>query len=171
MNENIRKLLVRIALALKEKGWKAGEDIELTLKSDGKLILNKQVRVDGDMNDKEWHERVEVSLHFVLASDDQITYFPEYTIYAEFFIEGANGSHDVAHSSDASIGFTENDQTVTDPDIKQKVTMKIAQTAKMIDDIVESQIQEEFTEYCSESGNDVQAYHSQKMWQEPEDND
>jgi hypothetical protein len=171
MNENIRKLLVRIALALKAKGWKAAEDIELTLKSDGKLVLNKPVKVDASVNDKEWRENVETSLHFTLASDDQITFFPEYSIFAEFFIEGATGSHDVAFKSDADVGFTEHDQLATDPDIKQKVNLKIAQTAKMMDDLVEMQIQDEFDEYANESSHDIQAYHDQKMWQEPEDND
>jgi hypothetical protein len=163
MTENIQKSLVRVALALKQLRWKADENVDITLKSEGQVTLSKVFNLESQMNDKEWKEPMDVTIQLRMDSADQITWFPEYTIYANLYVEGAT-SQDLVYKADASIAFTDYDQTVTDPEIKKKVDLKIAHAAKVIDDIVEDHLQDEWNSYLDSASEDVQAYYANQEW-------
>lgn len=167
MNDKVQRILVKIALALKQLRWKADKDVELTLKSDGVLQLVKSFRLSSSMGDKEWTEDLDVAIDLKFDSEDQITFFPEYTIYADMYVEGGN-SHNVMYEADCSIAFTERDEEVTDPEIKKQVDAKIAQAAKTIDSYVEDHVQSEWDSYLDSNAENVQTYWDTKQWQADE---
>lgn len=130
--------------------WSAGEDWEITLKSEGHVPLVKQVSVMGSMDDEEWQDDVETHIDLKLASDDDITFFPEYTIYAEIFIEGGSNK-DVVYKLDADVAFTEKD-------ILDERKAKLA--AQRIDRLVEGHMEQEYADYVDNNAEEIR-YHKQ----------
>jgi hypothetical protein len=160
MNEKIQAILLQITLELKKLKWVAGSDWEITLKSEGHVPLVKQVAVEGSMGDEEWRDNIETHLDLKLTSEDELTYFPDYTIYANIFIEGGS-NQDIAYKMDADVAFTERDVRNKD---------KISLAAKKIDRLAESHIEQEFSDYVDMNANAITFHRQQGGWKEPEDN-
>jgi hypothetical protein len=151
MNEKIQAILLRIVLELKKLRWTAGPDWAITFKSEGHIPLVKQVKVAGSMGDEEWEDYVETTINLKLASDDQITYFPDYTIYASISLQGVPNK-DINYQIDADVAFTEKD--MNDP---KKTTL----AANKINNIVEEYINTEYEEYVDSNGSAIVAYKQQ----------
>ena len=148
MNQNIQAILLKVVLELKKMQWVAGKDWEITLKSEGHVPLVKQISVNGSMDDEEWRDDVETHLQLKLDSDDQITYFPDYTIYANIMIDGGT-SKDIAYKMDADVAFTEKE--IRDD-------RKIEQCAKRINRLVEDHIEQEYASYIDNNAEEIKWY-------------
>ena len=145
MNEKIQAILLRIIIDLKSLGWAAAPDWEITLKSEGHLPMIKNIPVENNIGELEIKDDVQTYVDLKLKSEDEITYFPEYNIYATIFIEGAGGK-DVVHKMDADVAFTEKD-------VKDKGKTSLA--AKKISRLVETQISQEFEEFINSHQQDI----------------
>ena len=157
MNQNIQAILLKVVLELKKLKWLPGKDWEITLKSEGHVPLVKQITVYGAMDDNEWKDTIDTHIELKIESDDQITYFPEYTIYANIMIDGGS-SKDIVYKMDADVAFT--DKELGD-------TRKIDQCAKRINRSVEDHIEEEYSDYIDNNADEIEQY-KQGGWQEPE---
>ena len=148
MNEKIQAILLKIVVELKKNKWLVAPDWEVTLKGEGHVPLSKNVRVTGNLDDEEWHDEIETTIDLKLSSQDELTYFPEYTIYANIFIQGGS-SKDIAYKLDADVAFTERD--VRDD-------KKVALAANKISRIVEDHIESEYSDYVDQNAQDIKDY-------------
>ena len=148
MNEKIQAILLKIVLDLKKLSWEAHPDWEITLKSEGHVPMIKQIGVEGSMGDDDWRDIIETHLDIKLISDDEITYFPNYTIYAAISINDV-ASKDIAYKMDADVAFTERD--VRD---QSKITL----AAKRIDRMVENHIEQEYGNYVSSNSQSIKYF-------------
>jgi hypothetical protein len=148
MNEKVQAILLKVVVELKKLQWYPGRDWEVTLKGEGHVPLVKQVSVEGNLGDEEWRDEIETALDIKLMSDDEITFFPEYTIYSQISIPGGP-TKDVLHKMDADIAFTENDLNN-----EQKHVL----AARKINRLVESHMQEEYGDYIDQNENEIMAY-------------
>lgn len=154
MNEKVRAILLKIVVELKKLGWITSPEWEITLKAEGHVPLVKNISVSGNMDDDEWEDHVETTINLSLKSDDEITYFPDYTIYASIFMQGGEG-HDIAYNLDADVAFTAHDVN----DAKKATT-----AAKRISYIVEDHIESEYSDYIDKNASAIKAY-KQGGWQ------
>jgi hypothetical protein len=148
MNEKIQAILLKMSIELKKLQWKPAPDWELTLKGEGHVPLIKSISVKGIWNDKEWRDKVEVYIDLRIVSDDEITYFPTFTIYGTIAIEGAP-SKDIAIKLDSDVAFT-------DKDTRNEKEIGIA--ARKIDRMVENHIEAEYGDYIDKNLNKIKAY-------------
>lgn len=148
MNEKIQAILLKIVLELKKDKWSVAPDWEITLKGEGHVPLSKNIRVEGNLGDDEWSDAVETTIDLKLTSDDELTYFPDYTIYANIFIQGGS-SKDIAYKLDADVAFTERD-------VRDDAKSTLA--AKKISRLVEDHIESEYSDYVDQNGQDIKDY-------------
>lgn len=158
MNEKIQAILLKIVVELKKLRWSPVADWEITLKSEGHVSLTKQVGVEGSMGDEEWRDEVETFMDLKLASDDEITYFPDYTVYGSIHIDGG-AIKDIAYKMDADVAFTERD--LGDD-------AKIALSAKKINRLVENHIEQEYGDYVDMNAQEIK-YYKQGGWKADDD--
>jgi len=137
MNEKIMAILLQLAVSLKESGWITGKDWEITLKGEGHVPLTKQIPVEGELDNQKWSDNIETYIDLKLDSDDQITYFPDYTIYAHITVEGAEPK-DIAYKMGGSAAFTEHD-------VRAKA--KVSDAAKKINRLIDTHINHEYQDY------------------------
>ena len=145
MNEKIQAILLKIILELKKLGWSAGPDWQITLKSDGNVPLIKQIHAEGTVGSRDFTQAIEAYIDLKLGSDDRITYFPDYNIYANIFVDGG-GNKDIAIKMDCDVAFTEKDYTDR---------TKAGEAAKKIDRLVHDHIQHEFTDYLDDYAENI----------------
>jgi hypothetical protein len=148
MNDKIQAILLKIILEMKKENWSVAPDWEVTLKGEGHVPLSKRVRVQGNLDDDEWSDDIETTIDLKLGSEDELTYFPEYTVYASIFIEGG-GIEDIAYKMNASVAFTEHD--VRDD-------AKAASAAKRITRLVEDHVEAAYSDYIDENGSAITDY-------------
>jgi hypothetical protein len=110
--------------------------------------LLKQVTVHGSIDDEEWRDNVETHIELTLRSDDEITYFPEFTIYANILINGGT-SKDVVYKLEADVAFTNNDL---------KDDRKIGHCATKINRLVDDHIEQEFSKYINDNAEAIKWY-------------
>ena len=137
MNRKITAILLELTVALTKAGWSAGKDWELTLKGEGHVPLLKRISVQGSIGKSKWVDSIETYIDLKLSSDDEITYFSDYTIYAHIALEGAEAK-DIAYKMGGNVAFTEED-------IRKK--SKIESAAKKINRLVEVHISHEYQDY------------------------
>ena len=133
MNEKIQAILLKIILELKKMGWTAGPDWEITLKSEGYVPLVKLIPVEGYLNDKQWNDHVEIAMNLKLTSSDEVTFFPDYTIFGQISVEGGP-NEDIASKMDADVAFT-----VSDYRKDSKLKSAAAKINRLIDDHIQTQ--------------------------------
>ena len=160
MNEKIQAILLKIVLELKKDQWSVAPDWEITLKGEGHVPMSKNIRVQGNLGDDEWADAVETTIDLKMVSDDELTYFPDYTIYANIFIEGGS-SKDIAYKLDADVAFT-------DRDVRDDAKAKSA--AQKISRLVEDHIESEYSDYIDQNGQDIKAY-KEGGWREDSGDD
>jgi hypothetical protein len=148
MNIKTQAILIKTAKALTTLGWTPDADYEITVKSEGYIPLTKHVGVAGEMGDEEWRDDVETSIHLKLSTDDELTYFPSYTIYASIEVEGAVRK-DIAVTTDADVAFTEKDARNDE---------KISLAGRKIDRLVQSYIEQAYDDYVEANTNQILHY-------------
>lgn len=148
MNDKIKSVLVKIVIELKKYGWTLGEDYEISLKSEGHIPLNKHIDVDGSLGDEEWQDSLDVIIYLKLDTSDQITYYPDFIISGEMYIQGGN-IKDINYKMDADVGFMEKDF---------QDDSKIQLAARKINNYVETQVQEEYYSYVDANASDIEHY-------------
>lgn len=153
MNEKIQAILLKIVVEMKKLRWFPDENWEITFKSEGHASLKKAIGVEGSLGDEEWRDEVDTLLNLKLSSDDEITYFPDYTVYGTINIDGG-ASKDVFHHMDADVAFTERD--LGDD-------AKIALSAKKINRLVENHIEQEYGDYVDMNAQQIK-YYKQGGW-------
>ncbi|TRO55123.1 hypothetical protein E2P64_07770 [Candidatus Bathyarchaeota archaeon] len=160
MNRKITAILLKIAIALKKSGWRLGPDYEVELKSEGHLSLKKPIRVQGALGDEEWDDAIATFMYLRLDSDDGITYYPEYVVNAEIFIQGGD-IKDVNYKMDADIGLM-------DTDIEDERKIELA--ARKINSYVESHIESEYQSYLDTNADSIKDYKAGGWKADDEDN-
>jgi predicted phosphohydrolase len=148
MNDKIQAILLKTVVELKKHGWKVKSDWEITLKSEDQVSLSKQISVEGNLDDREWTDDIDTLMELKLVSTDNLTYFPEFVIYANIFIQGGS-IKDVAYKLGADIAFTERD--VKDENIANLAATKINKTA-------EDHIEAEYTHYIDQNYQAIKDY-------------
>jgi len=154
MNEKIQTILLKIILELKRSQWTAHPDWEVTLKGEGHVPLVKPIAVEGSMKGKTWDAQVEITMDLKLETGDQITYFPDYTIFGQIFMRGCP-VEDILYKMDADVAFTA-------PDFSND--RKIKSAADKINRLVDSHIQTEFNDYVATNHENIEYY---KKHEEP----
>jgi hypothetical protein len=139
---------MKIILELKKLGWKAEPDWRIALKVENHVPLVKQIEVTNDTNKQSWNDQIETHIDLRLSTPDKITYFPEYEISANIFIEGGD-IKDVLYTADAGVAFI-------DKDFQNK--SKITLAAKKIDSTTRDQIESEYSNYLSSAATAIQQY-------------
>ena len=146
MNEKIQAILLKLVVELKKLRWKVGENWELDLKNEGHVTLTKFINVEGSLGDDSWNDQIQTTIDLKLSSDDQVTYFPEFNIMAEIFIQGGP-IKDVVQQNDNDTAFSEND--LGDD-------AKIQFAAKRITRTTEDVIEHEYEEYLTNNGEAIE---------------
>jgi hypothetical protein len=146
MNDKIQAILLKLVLELKKLRWKVSQDWELILKSEGHVTMTKHVNVQGSLGDDQWDDQIDTSIDLKLGTSDEVTYFPEFNVTAEIYLEGGT-IKDVVYNSDNDTAFTDNDLNDT---------AKIAIAAKGITRSVEDHIEHEYDEYLMNNGDEIQ---------------
>jgi len=150
MNEKIQAILLSIILELKKLRWSPASDWEITLHTDKKGSLIKQIPVEGSFKDEKWNDNIEILMELTLNSEDQITYFPNFTIYGHIFItSGLTG--DIVYTM-------EDDNSYMEDDVKKNGKFKLS--AANINRLVEDYVQNEYTSYISSHKDDIDYYKS-----------
>lgn len=148
MNEKIQAILLKIIVELKKDHWRAHPDWQLTLKSEGHVPLQKNISVRGNLGEDEWSDDVDTTIDLKLTSDDELTYFPEYTIYANIMITGG-ASKDIAEKSDAPVAFTAEDFNDA---------AKASSAGKKISNLVSNYMENEYSNYVDQNASEITAY-------------
>jgi hypothetical protein len=145
MNEKIQAILLRIVLELKKQEWSVASDWEITLKGEGHVPLSKTIQVSYTFDSEDLEDRIETMIDLKFESEDEVTYFPSYTIYANIFIDGGE-SKDIAYKLTADVAFT-------DKDVQN--TKKTSTAASRISRLVEDHIKNEYGDYIDQYGQDI----------------
>lgn len=156
MNDQMTAILLKIAIALKRMKWKASQNWELELKSEGKVSLLKDIEVEGSMGSRTWTDDIETYIELKMTSDDQLTFFPEYTIYGNIHIEGG-GVKDIAYKLNSDVAFT-----IEDLNNDSKTLL----AAQKLNRLVEQYVEKEYTDYIEENSDDIQQYTHGGGWKE-----
>ena len=105
MNKEVEGVLYRIAKKLnKEEGWMVDKDFDVTVKSDGHIILIRSFMVRGSLDEDEWKDQIAATIHLSLETDDEWTYWPEFTIYAQIKI-GDISEENVTYKMQSNVAF------------------------------------------------------------------
>lgn len=158
MNEKIQAILLKIIVQLKTMRWKAASDWEITLKSEGHVPLIKMIGVEGNIGVEEWRDDIETYIDLKLSSDDQITYFPDYTVYANIKVAELE-TKDFVYKMDVDVAFTAEDFKNED---------KINLAARKIDRLVENQIEQEYGDYVDTNSESIK-YYKRGSWKADDD--
>ena len=144
MNERIQAILLKMILNVKKSkmvGLGIGR-LGNYLKSEEPCSINKKdffCRMCTSDNEN-FRDQIETYLDLKLKSDDEITYFPDYTIYAQIVaVPGLEGK-DVAYKMDADVAFTKDDF---------RDDRKIKSGSDRINKLVENHIDMEYSDYIS----------------------
>lgn len=148
MNEKIQAILLKIVLELKKDGWEVDQNWQITLKSEGHVPLAKTIPVDASFEGDEWSANVDTTIDLRLKSSDELTYFPNYTIYATISLEEIP-SKDIAYQLDADVAFT-------DKDVRDD--SKSVSAAKKISRLVQDHIRSEYDDYVNQNGEKIKNY-------------
>lgn len=148
MNEKMTAILLETVMGLKKLKWVPAQDWEVTLKGEGHVPLIKQVMAEGSTDGGPWKDEIETYINLSLTTDDEITFFPEFTIYAHIQI-GSIEPRDIAYTVDCDVAFTEKD-------VRDKE--KTALAAQRIDRIVGSHINQEYQDYADQNDEAIRFY-------------
>jgi len=148
MNEKIKAILVKLASELKKLRWSLTPDFEVTLRSDNQIPMNKTIVVEGSIGDEKINSQIETWISLTMESDDQITFYPDYTVNGEMFVQGGI-IKDINYKMDVDVGFFEADF---------KDDKKIQQAASKINRYVVDHIETEFREYLNTNASDIEQY-------------
>lgn len=130
MNDKIKAILLQIASGLKKSGWKLSPDGDISIQSELSVPMIKIISVGTDRN----KHVVETHIVVKLETDDEITYFPSYSVYANIEVNRLP-SKDIVEKMKVSVAFTEKDA---------KDTRKANTAASKIDGMVQDTVDNEY---------------------------
>lgn len=148
MNQKAEAILLQIVRALEKNEWTPGKDWKLTLKTDGHIPLIRSIVAEASMDGDKWKDQIEAYITLKISSEDDWTYFPEFTLYAQIAI-GSIPSKDVAYKMIGNEAFMEKD--IQD-------TKKFISAAREINRMVEAHINEVYQDYVDENDELVRFY-------------
>ena len=150
MNKEVEGVLYRIAKKLnKEEGWMVDKDFDVTVKSDGHIILIRSFMVRGSLDEDEWKDQIAATIHLSLETDDEWTYWPEFTIYAQIKI-GDISEENVTYKMQSNVAF------LPSKDVEDEA--KAAKAAREINRLVESHVGETYQDYVEKNEEVVRFY-------------
>jgi hypothetical protein len=137
MNQKAQIILLQIVKALKSNDWTGDNQWELSLKADGNVPLVRLVPVDGQSETEKWKDQVHTLIRVSVTTDDEITFFPEFSLYAQIAI-GSIPAKDIEYKTAGNVAFT-------DKDLKNE--KKFQSAALEISRMVDSYIGEMYQDY------------------------
>lgn len=158
MNQKSQILLLQTVKALKTNNWDSDNQWELTLKVDGNVPLMRQIAVKGSIDGAEWKDQVHTMIRVSITTDDDITFFPEFALYAQIAI-GNIPAKDIEYKMAGNVAFT-------DKDLKND--KKFMSAAREINRMVDNYIQEAYQDYVDINEDLVKFY--QQSSSQPENN-
>ena len=148
MNPKAEAILLQLVKALAENEWITGKDWQLTFKADGHIPLIRTVTVQASMDGDKWKEQVQAYITLKVSTEDEWTFFPEFTLYAQVAI-GSIPTKDIAYKMIGNEAFTEKEI---------KDTKKFISAAREIDRMVQNHINEVYQDYVDENDELVRFY-------------
>ncbi len=152
MSQKSEIILLQIVKALESLGWSVDSQWQLSLKADGFIPLVRSVTTQGNLNDTEWSDEIHTLIRLKIATEDEITFFPEFSMYAQIAV-GSVPPEDIDYKMMGN-------QSFTDKDVKD--TKKAAIAAKEITRMVENHIGEVYQDYVDKN-EDLVAFHTKNM--------
>jgi hypothetical protein len=154
MNPKVAQIIHNIAESLQalhgddQNKWVAKADWELTLKADSYIPMVRNVTVVGSLDESEWKDQVPAVIHLNLGTEDDWTYWPEFTIHAQVAI-GELEPETIAYKMQSNVAFMPNDA------MDEK---KAAQAAREINRLVESHLSEVYQDYIEKNEEVIKFY-------------
>jgi hypothetical protein len=148
MNQKAEVILLQLVKSIEKNEWSPGKDWQLTFKTDGHIPLIRSIMVEASMDGDKWKDQVEVYITLKVSTEDEWTFFPEFTLYAQVAI-GSIPSQDIAYKMVGNTAFTEKDIK----DIK-----KFIGAAREIDRMVHNHINEVYQDYVDKNDELVRFY-------------
>ena len=148
MNQKAEAILLQIVRALEKYEWTPGKDWQLTFKTDGHIPLIRSVNVEASLDGDKWKDQVQVYITLNVTTEDEWTYFPEFTLYAQVAI-GSIPTKDIAYKITGNEAFMEKD-------IQDQT--KFLHAAREIDRMVQDHISESYQDYVDENDELVRFY-------------
>jgi len=148
MNDKIKAIMLKLAMELKKSRWNLSPDSEITFKSEDQISMRKTIAVEGSIGEEEVKNEVDVWLSLTMDSDDQITFYPSYTINGEMFVQGGD-IKDINQTMDVDVGFIESNF---------KDEQKIKTAAGKINRYVVDYVETEFREYLDANASSIGQY-------------
>jgi len=148
MNQKAEAILLQIVRALEKNEWIPSKDWQLTFKTDGHIPLIRSVVTQASMDGDKWKDQVEAYITLKIATEDDWTFFPEFTVYAQIAI-GSIPAQDIAYKMIGNESFMEKDI---------KDTKKFMSAAREIDRMVEAHINEVYQDYVDKNDELVRFY-------------
>ena len=148
MNPKAEAILLQIVKALEKNEWTTGKDWQLTFKADGHIPLIRSVMVEASMDGDKWKDQVQAYITLKISTEDEWTYFPEFTLYAQVAI-GSIPTKDIAYKMIGNESFMEKD-------IKDE--KKFLHAAREIDRMVQGHISETYQDYVDKNDELVRFY-------------
>lgn len=148
MNQKAEAILLQIVKALGQNRWITGKDWQLTFKTDGHIPLISTISAQASMDGDKWKEQIQALIHLKISTEDEWTYFPEFTLYAQVAI-GEIPAKDIAYKMVGNESFMEKDITND---------KKFRSAAREITRMVESHINEVYQDYVDENDELVRFY-------------
>lgn len=148
MNPKAEAILLQIVRALEHNGWSANKDWKLTFKADGHVPLIRSVVAEASMDGDKWKDQIESYITVKMISEDEWTYFPEFTLYAQIAV-GSIPPQDVAYKMSGNEAFMETD-------IKNE--KKAMSAAREINRMVQNHINEVYQDYVDKNEDLIRFY-------------
>ena len=148
MNQKSEVILLQIVKALEKNEWSTGKDWQLTFKTDGHIPLIRSIVANASMDGDKWKDQIEVYITLKVATEDEWTYFPEFTLYAQIAI-GSISPQDIAYKMIGNEAFMEKDI---------KDAKKFISAAREIDRMVQNHIGEVYQDYVDKNDDLVRFY-------------
>lgn len=153
MNKKIEGILLQIAKKLeKTEGWMVDKDWAVSLKADGYLTFVRTFMVRGSLDEDKWEDQIPVTIHLKLTSDDEWTYWPEFTVYAQVKL-GDLKEDDIEYKMQSNVSFMSDD-------VKDEA--KAAAAAKEITKFAGSHVEEVYQDYVEKNDELVRFYKQSK---------
>jgi len=148
MNQKAQILLLQLIKALKANNWSSDNQWELSLKADGNVPLMRSVSVEGNLDGEKWQDQVHTIIRVSVTTDDDITFFPEFSLYAQIAIASVPAK-DIEYKTAGNVAFT-------DKDLKNE--KKFQSAAEEISRMVDNYIGEIYQDYVDANEELVKFY-------------
>jgi len=157
MNQKSQIILLQLVKALQSSKWTSDNEWQLSLKVDGYVPLVRTVIVEGNLDGDKWKDQIYVMIRLKVSTEDEITFFPEFSIYAQIAV-GSIPSKDIDYKMAGNEAFTEKDL---------KDNKKFNSASHEINRLVDSYINEVYQDYVDVNEDLVKFYKQRSSQPEP----